>query len=126
MLGRLLREAGSLRAADLDRALALQKLTRQPLGKVLIDWGLASPRTITDALAQQWDMRVVTPDPNRASLDLRRRKAVRLAAVAAGRSSHRRVLGSTATGLARGARTVLWDGRRRAPYAARGARSRAR
>jgi curved DNA-binding protein CbpA/cell division septation protein DedD len=52
-LGELLRTAGSIDAAALERALASQTSTRKPLGAVLVELGLIDEATRTSALREQ-------------------------------------------------------------------------
>lgn len=66
LLGQLLCKAGELAERDLERALSLQKLNRKPLGRVLIQQGLATQEQVTAALAEQWDLTCIAPDGEEA------------------------------------------------------------
>ncbi len=69
-LGDRLIEAGLLRQQDLDRALALQRRTREPLGRILISLGLVRRYDLFRVLAEQWDLPFVDllKEPPDASL----------------------------------------------------------
>ncbi|MEE2830456.1 MAG: glycosyltransferase family 2 protein, partial [Myxococcota bacterium] len=72
-LGDLLRDTESVSEQDLNQALALQTKTGLKLGQVLSMSGLAAPRAVTDAIAEQFALPVVEPDPYRIPLLLLRR-----------------------------------------------------
>lgn len=68
-LGDRLVAAGLLNQQDLDRALALQKRTKEPLGRILISLGLVRRYDLFQILAAQWGLPFVDllrqpPDPS--------------------------------------------------------------
>lgn len=59
-LGDLLLAAGMLREEDLQTALALQKQTREPLGRILVREGYVSAVQLYRKLAEQWCIKAST------------------------------------------------------------------
>jgi len=72
-LGDLLQDQNALTDADLVEALALQRKTGLKLGQVLSISGLVAPRAVTEAIAEQFALPLVEPDPYRIPLLLLRR-----------------------------------------------------
>lgn len=72
-LGDLLQDSRSLSEDDLAEALALQRKTGLKLGEVLSISGLVAPRAVTQAIAEQFALPLVEPDPFRIPLLLLRR-----------------------------------------------------
>ena len=72
-LGDLLVERASLTDVDLAEALELQSQTGLKLGQVLSISGLVPPRAVTEAVAEQFALPVVEPDPFRIPLLLLQR-----------------------------------------------------
>ena len=72
-LGDLLMDAEALSGDDLDAALTLQEDTGLRLGQVLSVAGLVPPRAITEAIAEQFALPVVEPDPYKVPLGLLQR-----------------------------------------------------
>jgi adsorption protein B len=64
LLGEYLLAARVLSQADLEEALALQRMTGARLGDVLTMSGLASPRAVVEALGRQLDVATADPDPD--------------------------------------------------------------
>jgi len=61
-LGEILIERKLITAEDLERALELQKERGDKLGKTLVDMGFIAMRDVLAALAEQWDVPLVTID----------------------------------------------------------------
>jgi len=61
-LGEMLVEHGKIEAAELDRALELQRERGDKLGKILVDMGLVAQRDVLAALSEQLDVPLVTID----------------------------------------------------------------
>jgi type IV pilus assembly protein PilB len=53
-IGQIIREISELSEADLERALQVQRGTREPLGQVLVKMGLITERERARALGRQW------------------------------------------------------------------------
>jgi len=89
-LGDLLLDAGMLSADNLTQALALQKETHEPLGRILVRAGFVSPAQLYRKLAEQWCLKASTAGlafmlqtftPAAARADDNNSQQVRLAAV---------------------------------------------
>jgi general secretion pathway protein E len=61
-LGEILIERKLISAEDLERALELQKERGDKIGKTLVDMGFIAMRDVLAALAEQWDVPLVTID----------------------------------------------------------------
>jgi adsorption protein B len=72
-LGDLLRSRVALSESDLKEALELQGRTGLKLGQVLSISGLVAPRAVTEAIAEQFALPLVEPDPYRIPLLLLQR-----------------------------------------------------
>ena len=72
-LGDLLQDNNALTEEDLSQALALQRKTGIKLGHVLSISGMVAPRAVTEAIAEQFALPLVEPDPFRIPLLLLRR-----------------------------------------------------
>ena len=59
-LGEILIERKLISAEDLERALELQKERGDKIGKTLVDMGFIAMRDVLAALAEQWDVPLVT------------------------------------------------------------------
>jgi general secretion pathway protein E len=59
-LGEILIERKLITAEDLERALQLQKERGDKIGKTLVDMGFVAMRDVLSALAEQWDVPLVT------------------------------------------------------------------
>jgi len=66
--GQVIREITSLTEEDLERALQVQKGTREPLGQLLVKMGLISERDRARALGRQWGIPFV--ELNQEEVDL--------------------------------------------------------
>ena len=66
-------DSEALSGDDLDAALTLQEDTGLRLGQVLSVAGLVPPRAITEAIAEQFALPVVEPDPYKVPLVLLQR-----------------------------------------------------
>ena len=69
-IGDLLMEREGLSAEDLERALDMQHRTSLQLGEVLTTSGLVSSHGLSQALANQFELRVCQPDPFSIPLEL--------------------------------------------------------
>jgi hypothetical protein len=72
-IGDLLQDNNALTEEDLSQALALQRKTGLKLGQVLSISGMVAPRAVTEAIAEQFALPLVEPDPFRIPLLLLRR-----------------------------------------------------
>ena len=61
-LGEILIERKLISAEDLERALELQKERGDKIGKTLVDMGFIAMRDVLAALAEQWEVPLVTID----------------------------------------------------------------
>jgi general secretion pathway protein E len=61
-LGEILIERKLISAEDLERALELQKERGDKIGKTLVDMGFIAMRDVLAALAEQWDVPLITID----------------------------------------------------------------